>query len=256
MTKDCLGGMLFTTTNSSGALPPVIHQTSPPPPHTSQLHNNSYQHQYHNTSYSWDRRYNELVEYMAEHGNCDVPQKYETNPRLGYWVATQRTQHKYHIEGKQSSLNNEKIERLESIGFNWRVRNIIGNNSWDRRFKELVEYKFIHGDCDVPFRYRLNTSLGNWVATQRAQHKYHIEGKQSSLNNEKIERLESIGFNWRVRNRSPKRKIDDLAEALVDEIRLDLPNNEFMNTLDDDQEEPTKKKTKISRPSKTWTEHN
>jgi len=179
MTKDCLGGMLFTTTNSSGALPPVIHQTSPPPPHTSQLHNNSYQHQYHNTSYSWDRRYNELVEYMAEHGNCDVPQKYETNPRLGYWVATQRTQHKYHIEGKQSSLNNEKIERLESIG-----------------------------------------------------------------------------FNWRVRNRSPKRKIDDLAEALVDEIRLDLPNNEFMNTLDDDQEEPTKKKTKISRPSKTWTEHN
>jgi Helicase associated domain len=32
---------------------------------------------------SWYDRFNELIEYMAIHGDCNVPQKYEENPKLG-----------------------------------------------------------------------------------------------------------------------------------------------------------------------------
>jgi hypothetical protein len=32
---------------------------------------------------SWYDRFNELIEYMALHGDCNVPQKYEENPKLG-----------------------------------------------------------------------------------------------------------------------------------------------------------------------------
>ena len=40
----------------------------------------------------------------------------------------------------------ERIEQLESIGFAWDPR----EQAWDTRFKELVEYKKEHGNCNVP----------------------------------------------------------------------------------------------------------
>ena len=40
---------------------------------------------------SWDDRYNQLVEYKNEHGNCLVPQRYPKNKALGKWVANQRS---------------------------------------------------------------------------------------------------------------------------------------------------------------------
>ena len=36
-------------------------------------------------------------------------------------------------------------------------------NSWERRFRELDEFKRLHGHCDVPQNYSENTSLGTWV---------------------------------------------------------------------------------------------
>lgn len=33
----------------------------------------------------WYQRYNELVDYRSEHGDCNVPQKYEPNTALGIW---------------------------------------------------------------------------------------------------------------------------------------------------------------------------
>ena len=33
----------------------------------------------------WYKRYNELVEYKRQHGDCNVPQKYKANPVLGIW---------------------------------------------------------------------------------------------------------------------------------------------------------------------------
>ena len=33
----------------------------------------------------WYQRYNELVDYREEHGDCNVPQKYEANSALGIW---------------------------------------------------------------------------------------------------------------------------------------------------------------------------
>ena len=71
--------------------------------------------------------------------------------------------------------------------------------SWERRFRELVEYKAVHGDCEVPQNYSQNTSLGTWVNKQRMEQKNRIEGKNSSLNDSRLERLESIGFRWAKR---------------------------------------------------------
>ncbi|KAL7460012.1 hypothetical protein ACHAXS_000481, partial [Conticribra weissflogii] len=52
----------------------------------------------------WRIRYDELVQYKEEFGDCLVPQRYERNPELGTWVRTQRRHYKLMIEGRPSSM--------------------------------------------------------------------------------------------------------------------------------------------------------
>ena len=63
---------------------------------------------------------NELLSYKARFGNCHVPTKYKENTALGRWVSTQRAEYKKYQEGQEkTSMNEDKIRRLEEIGFAW-----------------------------------------------------------------------------------------------------------------------------------------
>ncbi|KAL7531259.1 hypothetical protein ACHAXR_003939 [Thalassiosira sp. AJA248-18] len=144
---------------------------------------------------SWERRYNELIEFKTTHGHCEVPQNYAQNSSLGTWVNKQRMEQKNRIEGKNSSLNDSRLERLQSIGFRWAKRK--GQASWDEKFNELLAYKAKYGNCHVPTKYKDNTALGRWVSTQRAEYKKYQERQaRTAMNADKIRRLESIGFAW------------------------------------------------------------
>jgi hypothetical protein len=59
-------------------------------------------------------------------------------------------------------------------------------------FAALTNYRETYGHCDVPFRWRENPNLGQWVATQRAAR------KKVRLDQEQIRRLESLGLRWRL----------------------------------------------------------
>ena len=62
---------------------------------------------------------------------------------------------------------------------------------------ELLDYKERFGNCHVPTKYKDNTALGRWVSTQRAEYKKYNEGGiKTSMNADKIRRLEAIGFAW------------------------------------------------------------
>ena len=61
---------------------------------------------------------------------------------------------------------------------------------------ELIQYANKVGNCHVPTKYKENTALGRWVSTQRAEYKTFCKGETSSLTDEKIRRLDSIGFAW------------------------------------------------------------
>ena len=99
----------------------------------------------------WDRRFQELKEYLNKYGDTKVPQHYRENKGLGKWVAKQvrlledslqfiilylpgpwfsllyakqqREQYKNRQKGKHSFLTPDRLEKLESIGFIWQVRN-------------------------------------------------------------------------------------------------------------------------------------
>ncbi|EJK76883.1 hypothetical protein THAOC_01327, partial [Thalassiosira oceanica] len=122
----------------------------------------------------WSDRFEELTAYKAKNGDCNVP---ESQGRLWMWVSNRRQ------DFKQGKLSDERIARLKSIGFCWEPTDA----AWMTRFDELAAYKDEHGDCNVP---KGQGRLGIWVSNRRQ------DFKQGKLSDERIARLEGIGFAW------------------------------------------------------------
>ena len=58
----------------------------------------------------WETRFDELVQYKAEHGDCNVPR---SQGQLGWWAVTQRQSY------RKGKLSQERINRLNGMGFDW-----------------------------------------------------------------------------------------------------------------------------------------
>jgi hypothetical protein len=144
---------------------------------------------------AWEDRLRELADYRKIHGHCNVPKDYSKNTKLATWAKTQRYQYKLHLEGKRSSMTLSRIQKLESLGFEWRVCVI----AWEDRLSELADYRKIHGHCNVPHSYSDHINLYNWVAKQRTHYRLHVEGKTSPMTAFRIKALESLGFEWDIR---------------------------------------------------------
>lgn len=97
-------------------------------------------------------------------------------------------------------MSQEKIDLLNCAGFLWHFdHKKKSNQKWDLKFQELCDFHKVHGHSNIPQRYKVNPSLGRWAQTQRTQYKALEEGKQSSMNDDKISKLESVGFKWKCR---------------------------------------------------------
>ncbi|KAL7565783.1 hypothetical protein ACA910_015564 [Epithemia clementina (nom. ined.)] len=143
----------------------------------------------------WLERYNELVDFYNANGDCAVPSDYEPNRRLGNWVRTQRAQFKLYKEGEPSNLTPERIELLDKINFQWKLR-----GDWIRRFRELEHYFNYHGHSGVPTNWVENPSLGRWVDRQRTAYKLFMAGNATTMTQERIDLLETLNFQWKVRD--------------------------------------------------------
>ena len=67
--------------------------------------------------------------------------------------------------------------------------------TWEERFGELQKYKEEHGDCCVP---RPEGAFGQWLRNQWVAHNFFQEGKESPLDQQKIDLLNNIGLIWTV----------------------------------------------------------
>ena len=151
----------------------------------------------------WNERFHELKAYKAKHGHCNVPIR---SGALGTWVGTQRRHYRLFKEGKSSSMTDERARQLESIGFQWSLVGCViqrdktsDEKMWNARFHELEAYKGNNGHCNVP---RSSGKLGSWVKTQRHEYRLLKQGKTSSMTDERVQKLESIGFSWSSNYRS------------------------------------------------------
>ncbi|MFY0691510.1 MAG: helicase associated domain-containing protein [Paracoccaceae bacterium] len=127
---------------------------------------------------SWERNFSDLDSYKKIHADCNVPHGWPENKQLGHWVANQRKAR------RTGQLSEERQRRLERIGFDWDP----SAAEWEHRYSELVRYKEIYGDCNVPRSWPESEQLGKWVRLQRI--------KLNTLSKKKLDLLKAIGFDW------------------------------------------------------------
>lgn len=163
---------------------------------------------------AWNDRYARLQEYLNEHGNTNVPQKYEPDVELGTWVANQRRRY------NQGKLRADREELLRRLDFNFLtkggkkqahpVNSKAYDAQWDRMFQRLVEFKNEHGHTNVV---QNSGELGMWVSTQRRyfHKKTWIPGK--GMREDRKEKLDSIGFEWTRMTKKNKSGDNDEEEA-------------------------------------------
>ena len=150
-------------------------------------------------------------------GHCNVPQdtkkvkSADHDEDLAQWVKMQRMKKKYtdlrakgiYVDPKNASISKERVDMLNSIGFQWILKEK-PNLGWDKRFEQVLEYKSIHGHVNIPQSYvhvdpinpNVTNKLGRWVMKQRHEHSLKLRGMKTQLTDERQERLESIGFQW------------------------------------------------------------
>ena len=133
--------------------------------------------------------FEKLQEFKAVHGNTNVPQKYQADPKLGRWVDAQRKQHRLGI------LKEERRQILEEIGFEWNYQENKFEQQWNDHYQELVEFHDKHGHVDVPGDY---STLYWWLYLQRTQH------ANNKLESDRKELLEKIGVDLGFGPRSAK----------------------------------------------------
>ena len=129
----------------------------------------------------WEARYQELVRFHRSNGHCQVPKK---DSSLYAWTVRQRHR-RYNPHGMMRAITNDEISLLDEIDFEW-----IPSNSklWNRKYQALKQYQMQHGNCDVP--QTCDTKLYGWLYYQRKQYKI------CRLSQERIEKLDRIGFSW------------------------------------------------------------
>ena len=92
-------------------------------------------------------------------------------------------------------MTDERIAALENQGFVWDSRTA----QWFERLDEVMEYKMIHGDCNVPAIYPSNPKMATWVKCQRRQKKLLKSRQSSNMTEERIILLDQIDFIWEIR---------------------------------------------------------
>ena len=149
----------------------------------------------------WDEQFSELQNFKKEWGHCNVPTSYTKNKSLARWVIHQRTLFRRTERREKSSLTTENWKRLESIGFQWVFsREDSQNLRWEKHFSALQDFKQEWGHCDVPTRHAKYKQLSAWVQKQRHLFKCFKSGDKACFVVERRGKLESIGFQWNLRN--------------------------------------------------------
>lgn len=138
---------------------------------------------------AWEIKYRELREYRIIRGNCTVSPK--ERKELGNWVNQQR---KYHTQ-KGYSLKQERVDKLERLGFSWGSK-LPSPASWDEMFQQLLAYWKRFHNCNLPLSSSNPAPLAKWAAHQRKEYKLLKKGHTSLLMEEQIAKLNGIQFNW------------------------------------------------------------
>lgn len=132
---------------------------------------------------NWEKHFEELKAFKEKHGTCNVYPSQDN--KLYYWIRQIRKIRRGYFDYQ---LTEDRIQKLDEIGFVWNPRDVF----WEDCFDKLVEFKKQNGHCRVKYLPETKT-LYLWCRTTRYN--------KQTLSKEKIDRLDEIGFVWDVSNK-------------------------------------------------------
>ena len=149
---------------------------------------------------TFEQRCHDLEVFKNEFGHCTVSRTYSVDSSLGDWCNKMRGAFKQTQQGQTPTRNltQDQIERLEEIGFKWKLAN---KTTFEQRCHDLEVFKNEFGHCTVSRTYSVDSSLGDWCNKMRGAFKQTQQGQTPTRNltQDQIERLEEIGFKWKLR---------------------------------------------------------
>ena len=138
----------------------------------------------------WEQNYAAATQYYLEHGDLEVPIKYETPSGfgLGVWLGAQRAAH------TAGELPQEQVERLDALGMDWTNRN---DRKWMSLYDVAAAYYHEHGSLNVPSEYVTpdGVLLGKWVARQRYAY-LNPDRSSARVTPERKALLDKLGMVW------------------------------------------------------------
>ena len=138
----------------------------------------------------WEQNYAAATQYYLEHGDLEVPIKYETPSGFGQgvWLGAQRAAH------KAGELPQEQVERLDALGMDWTNRN---DRKWMSLYDVAAAYYHEHGNLNVPSEYVTpdGVLLGKWVARQRYAY-LNPDRSSARVTPERKALLDKLGMVW------------------------------------------------------------
>lgn len=138
----------------------------------------------------WEQNYAAATQYYLEHGDLEVPIKFETPSGfgLGVWLGAQRAAH------KAGELPQEQLERLDALGMDWTNRN---DRKWMSLYDVAAAYYHEHGSLNVPSEYVTpdGVLLGKWVARQRYAY-LNPDRSSARVTPERKALLDKLGMVW------------------------------------------------------------
>jgi hypothetical protein len=145
--------------------------------------------------HEWNVKYNRLKKLH----DCTDHVKKVKDRDLVCWVARQRSLLKSNL------LDPTRQEMLKKIGIDVLTTKCSScrkidktqqfDKKWQSQFEKLKEYHRIHGNCNVPARWKMDKTLGLWVYNQRRNF-IQLKTGVADMDPDRIQKLEQLGFEW------------------------------------------------------------
>lgn len=180
-----------------------------------------------NTSVSWDDRFQQLCEHHRQKGTfdvqCPVSEEDDTRGDSGNspetqekykfykWVSRLHNEYRAYEKGTSSKLNDERVEKLRGINFQFKGPKSRGRPSssnlshvpklsWEKRMQQLKSFKADTGHLNIDHNYKHCSNLGGWAADISSLYKNWKAGSQllSEDMTDKLYQLIELGFEFNV----------------------------------------------------------
>lgn len=140
----------------------------------------------------WDLQFARLQSFLEHSDWSDLSKRTKDTKTI--------TLYRWALRQRKARANNlltaAQIQQLDAIDFQWEAPDT--SEAWMKRFKQLKDFREIHGHCRASRKREAGSStneLAAWIVYQRKQR------RDGNLNDEQIVLLDSIGFEWKQRER-------------------------------------------------------